>query len=70
MGKILKYTFVLVMALLVVSLSVFAKDEKDGEEADAISFESGTESKGSEDPALKNIKITQNGPFDENDIER
>lgn len=70
MGKILKYTFVLVMALLVVSLSVFAKDEKDGEEADAISFESGTETKGSEDPALKNIKITQNGPFDENDIER
>ena len=70
MGKILKYAFVLLVALLAVSLSVFAKDQKGDKEADAISFESGEEKKGTEDPALKNIKITMNGPFDENDIRR
>lgn len=70
MGKILKYAFVLMVVLLAVSLSVSAKDEAGGEEAEAISFESGVESEGAEDPALKNIKITQNGPFDESDIQR
>lgn len=70
MVKILKYAFVLMVTLLAVSMSVFAKDEEGGKEADAISFESGEEKEGTEDPALTNIKITKNGPFDENDIRR